>query len=171
MAILRDGFQTWIFVSAANGSFPAGITPVVLPNATLIAGVVFLEKEVTPPDIDGGGINDTTTMRNFVWRTRQPKKLKTLDKMTVKVAYDDLIYNVATIGAYINQNTQMRVDFPDFQSLRFWGWINKFTPEALKEGEQPMAELEFFASNQNNLGTEIAPVTSAFLTVPAGFTI
>ena len=35
--------------------------------------VKFWEKEVTPPGVDGGGPNDTTTMRNVILRTMAPK--------------------------------------------------------------------------------------------------
>jgi len=53
MARIDDGFQT--LVSFAN--YP---------------DVLLWEKEVTPPGVDGGGANETTTMRNTAWRTRSP---------------------------------------------------------------------------------------------------
>jgi len=48
MSILNDGHSTTLTFAATPG----------------IAGVTFKEKEVTPPAIQGGGENDTTTMRN-----------------------------------------------------------------------------------------------------------
>lgn len=182
--ILRDGFQTWIFVSNNLGPLPsisalalAALFP-ALPAGGIgpqfgngLGGILFEEKEVTPPDVDAGGVNDTTTMRRTAWRTRQPKRLKTLDKMMVKGAYDASVYNATTIGGYIGRNTQIVCLFPDFTDLYFWGWLNKFTPDALKEGEMPLCDLEFFASNQNNSGTEVTPVQQANgAGIPTGFT-
>lgn len=136
MSVLTDGFKTTISLTGA--------------------GVTFFEKEVTPPDIDGGGPNDTTTMRNTTWRTKQPKKLKTLGKFSAKVAYDPAFYS--TTVAQINVNQLITVTWPDGHSLSFWGWLNKFAPDPLKEGEQPTASIELECSNQNNSGVEIAPV-------------
>lgn len=136
MAIINDGFSTIITLTGA--------------------GVVFKEKEVTPPGVDGGGENDTTTMRNTTWRTRQPKKLKTLEKMSCMAAYDTSWYT--TIVAEINVNQVISVTFADGSSLTFFGWLNKFTPNTVKEGEQPTAEIEIIASNQDDAGTEQPPI-------------
>ena len=133
--IINDGFSTVIVFPGAN--------------------VVFKEKEVTPPGVDGGGENDTTTMRNLAWRTRQPKKLKTLEKLTLKVAWDSAAY--VSIVAEVNTNQVVRVIFPDNTILEFWGWLNKFMPDPMKEGEQPTAEIEIICSNQNDAGAEVAP--------------
>ena len=134
--IINDGFSTIInFVNA---------------------GVLFKEKEVTPPGVDGGGENDTTTMRNTAWRTRQPKKLKTLEKLTVKVAWDSAIYT--TVIDAINVNSFLSVQFPDNTRLEFWGWLNKFMPDPMKEGEQPTAEIEIICSNQDGDGNEVGPI-------------
>lgn len=120
------------------------------------AGVTFAEKEVTPPGIDGGGFNDTTTMRTSTWRTRQPKRLKTLDKVSVKAAYDPAF--LSTSVAQINVNQLIVVTFSDTHTWTFWGYLNKFVPDACKEGDQPTAELEIICTNQNTSGVEVAPV-------------
>lgn len=135
MSYLTDGFPTTI-------TFPG-------------AGVTFAEKEVTPPSIDGGGPNDTSTMRNVTWRTRQPKKLKTLDKMAIKAAYDPAFLSVSV--SQINVNQLIIVTFPDTHTWTFWGYLNKFDPGANKEGEQPTADMEIICTNQNNSGAEVAP--------------
>ena len=65
MSYLTDGFATTVtFYALGTGT-------------TLYAK----EISVTPPGINAGGENDTTTMRNTTWRTRQPKSLKTLTNM------------------------------------------------------------------------------------------
>ncbi len=120
------------------------------------AGVVFFEKEITPPTADAGGPNDTTTMRNNRFRTKQPKQLVTLDKATLKVAYDPLAYT--TVLAQIGVNQLIVVVFPDARAITFWGWLDKFAPDSIKEGEQPTAEITIECSNENNQGREVAPI-------------
>ena len=113
--------------------------------------------------IDMGGENDTTTMRNEHWRTRQPKKLKTLTNMSVTGAYDAELYDDAQILALIGVNQEITVTFPDLDTLVFWGWLDKFTPGEISEGSQPTATLEIIPSNQDdsNPQVETAPVWAA----------
>lgn len=134
---LDDGFATLVSFSA-NGA------------------VKLWEKSVTPPGIDGGGANDTTTMRNTAWRTRKPKKLKTLTDMTLTAAYDPDVYN--QIMAMVNVNQQITVTFADGQTVTFWGWLNEFSPGESTEGEQPTATVTIIPSNMDNNGVEQAPV-------------
>lgn len=126
----------------------------------LTTGVTLYEKTVTPPGVDGGGEVDTTTMRNTTWRTRWPKKLKTLSEASVTAAYDPADFD--TLNDAINVNQQIKVTFPDDGGTRvtvtFWGWLNTFTPGENTEGEQPTAEFSFIPSNQDNDKTEQGPI-------------
>lgn len=140
MARLDDGFKTLI-------SFGADPT------------VLFYEKTVTPPGIDGGGEIDTTTMHNTTYRTRNPKALITLSNASTTVTYDPACY--AEILALVNVNNLIVCTFPDGSTISFWGWLNKFTPGECAEGEQPTAEIEIIPSNQNTSGVEVAPAYSA----------
>lgn len=128
-------------------------TLVTLANAPSIK---LYEKEVTPPGVSGGGANDTTTMRNTAWRTNAPKKLKSLSAMKFTAAYDPAVYD--DIVANVNVNQEITVTFADGSTLKFWGWINEFTPGAAKEGEQPTADVSIEPSNRNASGAETAPV-------------
>lgn len=139
MARLDDGFSTLIEFSEDSD-------------------VQMWEKEVQPPGADGGGENDTSTMRNTTWRTKAPKGLISLSPASAVVAYDPAVYD--EIIAMLNVNQQITITFPDASTLVFWGWIDKFTPNALKEGEQPTANVEIIPSNQNGSGVETAPVQS-----------
>lgn len=114
------------------------------------------EKEVTPPSMDGGGANDTTTMRNSTLRTKAPKKLKSMDEITFKASYATNVYT--SVWAMINVNQLITVTFPDTSTLAVWGWINMFKPDAVKEGSQPEATVTVILSNQNASGVETAPV-------------
>jgi hypothetical protein len=117
--------------------------------------VVFYEKTVTPPGIDGGGEVDITVMANTTYRTRNPKALITTGNASLTVAYDPAVYD--EIIALVNVNTLITITFSDGSTLDFWGWLNTFTPGECQEGEQPTAEIEIIASNQNDLGVETAP--------------
>lgn len=118
--------------------------------------VKFFEKTVTPPGVEGGGENDTTTMRNLNWRTRAPKKLKTLSNSSTTVSYDPAIYD--DVLALLQTNQQITVTFPDASTVTFWGWLDSFVPGENTEGEQPTAEITVIPSNQDNTGAEVAPV-------------
>jgi len=117
MARLNDGYQTLI-------SFSVGAS----------AGVQFWEKNVTPPGMDAGGANDTTTMRNTLYRTKAPKQLITMTDMTLTVAYDTELYD--SILDMIKVNQLITITWPDDSTLAFWGWLDKFTPVQVAEGSQ-----------------------------------
>lgn len=117
---LDDGFST--IITIAN-----------LPNVKLY------EKDVSAPGMTAGGPIDTTTMRNTVWRTAEPRGLKTLSPVSATVAYATAVYD--DLIAQIGINQLITVAFPDTSEIRFYGWIEEFTPGALTEGEQPTANL------------------------------
>ena len=120
-------------------------------------GVTVLLKEitVTPPGVEGGGPNDTTTMRNVTWRTKQPKHLRELSDAAITFQYDPAIYD--QILSIVNVNGVVRIDFPDNSALEFWGWLNNFTPDACEEGSMPTASGTIHCSNQDDSGNEVAP--------------
>lgn len=117
--------------------------------------VQLWEKEVTPPGVQAGGENDTTTMHNTEWRTRSPKSLKTLSECSFTAAYDPAVYDEILAMAGVNQS--ITIFFPDGSKVVFWGWLDEFTPNANKEGEQPTAEVKIIPSNQNDQGAETGP--------------
>jgi hypothetical protein len=119
-------------------------------------GVTVYETSVTPPGIDGGGPNNTTTMRNTTWRTNQPKKLKTLTPATMTVQYSPEAYN--QLLAMINVNQLITVTFSDASTYKFWGWVNSFMPGEHSEGSPPTATITIEISNQNASQVETPPV-------------
>lgn len=140
MALLTDGFKTIITIGGVSA--------------------VFEEIEVTPPALDAGGPISQTTMRNTRWRTALGKRLATLGKLSVKVAYDAKAY--AQIVPILGSNRAVTVTFPDNSTLVFYAIVDKFTPDALKEGERPEATLDLEPSNMStaNPPVEIVPVFS-----------
>lgn len=117
--------------------------------------VAFWEKTVTPPGGDGGGPNDTTTMRNLVWRTRAPKLLKTLTACSGTAAYDPVVYD--DIPDMINVNQLITVLFPNGDSVAFYGWLNELRFNEIREGEQPTLNFTIEPSNQDASGAEVGP--------------
>lgn len=133
MPRLRDGFSTTVDFQDFGSAAP---------------GLEIFETTVTPGGIDGGGPNDTTTMRNLKLRTRQPKKLRTLTSGTFTAAYDPKFFE--TIVTMVNKNQIITVNFPDGSTYSFFGWLDKFIPNEIVEGEQPTAEVTFEPSNADN---------------------
>ena len=131
--------------------------PTTMTFYALGTGVVLKAKEVsvTPPGIAGGGENDTTTMRNTTWRTKQPKKLKTLTNGALTFQYDPAIYD--QVLSIINVNGQILCEFADGSTLLFWGWLDDFTLGECVEGTMPTATGTVICSNQNDDGVEVAP--------------
>jgi hypothetical protein len=140
MSFLHDGYSTLI-------------------SFDLAPSVKFKEKTVTPPGLDGGGAIETTTMRSVKWRTMQPKALITLTECTLSASYDPEVYD--DILAMLNQNQEITIEFPDLSTYLFWGWVDKFEPEELSEGEFPTATVTIQPSNEDNSGNEVDPVYTA----------
>lgn len=138
--VLTDGFPTFITLSGATGA-------------------EFAEKEVQPPGFDGGGVNDATTMRNTLYRTRFPKKLISLTAISGMCAYDPKV--ITTLIAQLNKNQSIVVTMPDGSKITFYGWLNSFKPNRHKEGEQPTADFEIEPSNIDATGAEVAPTYTA----------
>ncbi len=140
MARLNDGFKTLIAFSLAPS-------------------IKLYEKTLTPPSLEAGGENDTTTMRNTRWRTRQPKKLITAGNMSGTAAYDPVIYT--DIVSIIGVNQLITVTFSDGSTLQVWGWLDAFTPNEITEGAQPTAAYTIILSNEDATPAEIAPAYAA----------
>ncbi len=130
MAFLNDGFSTVVTVS---------LTPSLI--------LTLREKEVQPPDLDGGGPIETTTMRNTLVRTKQPKKLTTIGDLVMHCQYDPAEYAAFILG-HGQRIGFCSVTFPDGSTLGFFGWVESFKPSSHKEGEFPTAEVKIIPSNQ-----------------------
>lgn len=145
MTIQTDGHPTTIDFSATS----SGVT---LTD-------ILAEKEVTPPGVDGGPENDTSTMRNVTWRTKQPPSLRTMTNSSFMAAYDPALLD--EIVAMVNVNQELTITFPDGSTWVIWGWLSSFTPNPSTEGSQPTATVTIMPSNQNNSGVETGPVYTA----------
>ncbi len=114
------------------------------------------EKEVTPPGMDGGEPNNTTTMRNRAWETLAPQKLKTLTESGATVAY--AVASYSEFFDMINVNQEITITYPDGGTVQFWGYLQRFVPNAVVRGQQPTANIRVIPTNQDNDGNEVEPV-------------
>lgn len=127
------------------------ITFQLAPNLSL------WEVRLKPPGIDFGGPINVTTMRNTAWRTRQPKKLKTLTAITGTCAYNADVYNqIIAMGPTVQQ---IVMTLPSGRTIAFYGWLDKFDPQENTEGEQPTATFTIEPSNEY-LGVEVGPTVT-----------
>jgi hypothetical protein len=139
--------------SRLTDGFPTKINFISTPNVEL------WQVEITPPGVEGGGPNNLTSMENTAWRTAAPKKLKTLTETVTTCGYDPKFYS--TLLSMLQVNQQLKVWFSDGATLTFWGWLEHFKPNAVKEGAEPTASVRIEASNRDNTGAEVPPVYTA----------
>jgi hypothetical protein len=139
MARIDDGFATTITFTT-----PVGLS------------LLLWEKTVTPPGVEAGGETDITTMRNTAWRTKSPKKLKSLTNAAFTAAYDPQVFD--EIVSCVGVNQLLTITFPDASTIAFWGWLDTFTPNENTEGEQPTAACTIIPSNHDDSDVEVAPV-------------
>lgn len=140
MKYLTSGFKT-TYTFALNGA------------------VKLKETEVTPPGMDQRGGIDISTMRNTKVKTKAAKPLTEIPDCSATVSYDPNA--LAQIYAMIGSNQQITVTYPDTTTTQFWGFINKFTPNGMKEDDMPLADLEIVVTNTDLSGNEVAPTWPA----------
>lgn len=136
---------------------PDGFSTII--SFGLQSSVKFKEKEVQPPGFDGGGSNPTSTMRNTRYRTFAPKRLMTVTECTLKVAYDPAV--LPEIIGMLQANQQLTTTHADGSSWVWYGWLESFKPDSVKEGVQPEATVVLIPSNTNGTGAETGPVYNA----------
>lgn len=140
MGKLNDGFGTLITFATTSSA-------------------KLYETEVTPPGVEGGGPIDTSTFKNTAWRTAQAKVLKKLTQGSGVYAYDPECYT-AMMGA-INVNQLITVNFPEGDTLAFWGFIDSFKPTGLTDGGRPTATVVFEPTLTDESGDETPPEYTA----------
>lgn len=136
--MLQDGFPT-IIAFAANPS------------------VNLWEVTVKPPGIDGGDAIDVTTMHNTTWRVRRARRLKTLTDSTFTAGYDPNAF--AQTLALCNVEGAITIHWPDGGTYSFFGYMQKFEPNEVKEGDFPTAQVTIVPTNYDPVGhVEAGPV-------------
>lgn len=122
-----------------------------------VPNLAIWEKAGKPPGIDGGEPINTSTMINAAWHTMSPRHLKTLTPFTISCAYDPDV--LITMYSLVNFKDAITFLFPEASTLAFWGFLQKFEPEELKEGEFPLANCTICPTNWDpNNNTENGPI-------------
>ncbi len=136
---------------ALREGFHAKITLAV--NST----ISFWEKTVDPPGFDGGPPIDQTTQFNVLYRTRWPRTLIDVTPISIPdAAYDPNLYT--QVLSVINVNTVITISFQDASTIAFYGFLQSFNPNPMREGEQPTCSLTFVPTNMDSAFAEQAPV-------------
>ncbi len=123
---------------------------------SLNPNLLIYEMSVKPPGIAGGGPNDTTSMRNTTWRTRQPKKLKSLKAISFTAQYNTLAFN--QLLAMVNNIQTATITYSDGTNHVVYGWIDDVDYNDTVEGSPPTMTVTFEPSNADANGNEIGPV-------------
>jgi hypothetical protein len=140
----------------SNRRLPDGFSSKVTFAAA--PALAIWERAVKPPGPDGGEPIDISTMFNSQWHTMYPRTLKKMDSCTYQAAYDPDA--IPTLLGMVNSLQVITVTFPFNDTLCFWGWLRKFEPQELKEGEFPMANVTIEVSNYDG-ANEQSPVYTA----------
>lgn len=124
---------------------------------TNLGNANFNEVTVKPPGVTGRGPIDTTSMRNNKFTTKWPKSLIDFSSVTSTAQWDPrFLFDI--IDLVVNKNQTIRVQMPNNQKIRFYGWADRAEPNEHREGEVPLITLELIPSNVNPQGVESAPV-------------
>jgi len=116
--------------------------------------VVFKEKSVTIPGLDGGDGVDTTTNANTAYKSATPQDLVALTNAAGTVTYDQA--TIAAIKAAINVIQNVTYTFNDGSKWVFEGWLKSFTPNEDSATEQPTAAIEIVATGEGGASDGIA---------------
>jgi len=134
-----------------------------------IGGTVLIcEIEVTPPAIDGGEGIPQDCMRSGGWNIMWPKKRRKLGPISALVSWSPDMYWVnlgqlppPNVSVLVNIVSLVTVTFPTEGILTFWGFLSKFEPQAMKEGERPTANITIVPSLINpSTGLVAFPIMS-----------
>ncbi len=140
----------------AGNRMPEGFRTLITFN--LVKNVALFEVSAKPPGVDGGDAIDITTQHNLLVHTMFPRTLIKWDDLTFNAAYDpDALSKI--LNHLINKNGSITQLFPDGSTLDFFGFLRKFEPQELKEGEFPMAQVTVTVSNYDDTNhVESTPV-------------
>ncbi len=122
--------------------------------------VQFWEKAVKPGGIENGEPLPFTTQHNINWHTFRPRALKTRGHYTATVAYDpDVLPDIVTM---CGKEDSVTIHWPEGSTDSFYGYLMKFEPKELKEGEPPDADIEIAVTNWDYVNSvEQGPVFTA----------
>ena len=168
--IMEDGFPTRV-------RFLGNTTPSSGSTGTLAAysdlPQEFNATSITPPAYDLGGENDITSMENETYRVKAAKRLINVTTVSMEGYYAPELYT--DFLGLLGKNQEIEITFPPEgvgdgpetptastgRTVKFFGFLDKFTPGSHEEGSPPTATIEIVVTNRNLDGDEVAPVVEA----------
>lgn len=119
--------------------------------------IEFWEKTVKGAGWDGGEPINITTMHNIEFFTKSPQTLRDTMMVTIKVAYDPIMYT--RCREQINRRQTITELFPDGSTLAYFGFMQKFEVDERAIGAQPEATVTISPTNWDPTNdVEAAPV-------------
>lgn len=132
--------------------FPCSLMFARFPN------IALWPKGFTPPGADGGDAIDITTQVNVRVKTKAARTLYMSPDLKLTVAFDPKTLYQCT-NSMINQEGSCTFYWPDGSYLDFYGYLQKFEPKELKEGEHPEADVTVVMTNWDPVNKiEVEPV-------------
>jgi hypothetical protein len=117
-------------------------------------GFTILKTAVTPPEISVGEI-DVTTLANTAWKTKKPALLKEAGVLKFKGIYDPAL----TVPYGVNEAWTLTI--PEGGGVQvFYGFLSKFAPGEIAEGNMVECDGEITISNLN-VAVETGPAYTA----------
>jgi len=116
--------------------------------------VVFKEKSVTLPGLEGGEPVETTTNANTAYKSFTPQDLVKLSDAGAVVTYD--VSTIAAIKAAININQVVTFTFADGSKWAVQGMLTEFIVNEDSPTDQPTANIKIVAEGE---GTGAAGIT------------
>ena len=107
--------------------------------------VSFFEVDLMPPAFMGSPPDKVTTQDNVQWHTKAPNDLIESGDAEGSCAYDPLVQS--QIAAMINLPGSITFHLPDSSTIDYWGWLQEFKPDTMKDGMRPMAKFKITISN------------------------
>lgn len=105
------------------------------------------EIEVKQPGVKSEEAINTTTQQNITWRTMWLPQLKTLDKVTVKFAYDADVLQTDIIGMVGPRGQTVTILYPQGTKIAFYGDIESVEFDPFKEKEFPTGTMTVCPTN------------------------
>lgn len=127
--------------------FPTIVTFSLNPTISL------WEVETGLPGPEGGEPIDTVTMRNTLFRTKDPRILQEIMAAPMQFAYDPQA--LPAISGMINKNQLITWTFPTGGTWAIWAYLKSFKPNPNTiDDKMPLATAEIVPTMHNNSDVE-----------------
>lgn len=103
-------------------------------------------KQPKPPGVDGGEKIKITSMHNLLYHTAAPQALIMITDGTFTASYDPQAL-ADIITTLINAPGTITIFFPDNSTFAAYGYLQKFEPNQIQQGQQPEGQATVCITN------------------------